>query len=417
MQFGIIGISYRQAPIEVRDRAAFSDSKKIEFYDRLRERGICQAVILSTCNRSEVSFLMADEKESAVVKEEFLLQCGSPELKEYLFEKKGEEALHYLFCVAAGLDSLVVGEDQILGQVQSALDFSRRVGGCGKQMNRIFLDAITCAKKIKTQLKISEHPISLCYIGMKCLAKACKIEGKTALVIGSGKMAALALTYLRDMQAKQIYLCNRSMEHALTLKGEEERICVLPFAQRYSVMDKCDIVVSATASPHLVVRREQMGKREHSLYLLDLATPRDIDPTLAEEEGVQLFDIDSLRGVSEENRKERQHLVTQGREIAAGASRETLQWLAASRVDPAIASLQSRCAAVEEDTYEMLDAKLHFSDHEKRAVRKILHAGFKRLIREPILALKGLDNELEQRKYGEVICSLFSDKEEGHHAH
>ena len=195
MQFGIIGISYRQAPIEVRDRAAFSDSKKIEFYDRLREQGICQAVILSTCNRSEVSFLMADEKESAVVKEEFLLQCGSPELKEYLFEKKGEEALHYLFCVAAGLDSLVVGEDQILGQVQSALDFSRRVGGCGKQMNRIFLDAITCAKKIKTQLKISEHPISICYIGMKCLAKACKIEGKTALVIGSGKMAALALTY------------------------------------------------------------------------------------------------------------------------------------------------------------------------------------------------------------------------------
>src|SRR5699024_9096345 len=130
-------------------------------YDRLREQGICQAVILSTCNRSEVSFLMADEKESAVVKEEFLLQCGSPELKEYLFEKKGEEALHYLFCVAAGLDSLVVGEDQILGQVQSALDFSRRVGGCGKQMNRIFLDAITCAKKIKTQLKISEHPISI----------------------------------------------------------------------------------------------------------------------------------------------------------------------------------------------------------------------------------------------------------------
>ena len=417
MKFGVIGISYRKAPIHIRDKAAFSDSKKMEFLDRLQEHGIAQAVILSTCNRSEVYFLAEDPTAAAIVKEEFILQCGAPELVGYLFEKREQQALTYLFSVAAGLDSLVIGEDQILGQVQNALDFSRRIGCCGKQMNRIFLDAVTSAKKIKTQLKISERPLSICYIGMKCLAGACDIAGKTALVIGSGKMAALALTYLKDMQAERIYLCNRSMEHALALKGEEERIAVLPFAQRYSVMEKCDLVVSATASPHLVVRREKIEKRSCPLYLLDLATPRDIDPALAQEEGIQLFDIDSLRAVSEENLRERRHLVAQGREMAAEAVRETLHWLVSSKVDPAIESLQNRCAAVEQDTFEMLETKFDFNDHEKRAVQKILHAGFKRLIREPILSLKGLDDETEQKKYREVICSLFSNAEEGHHAH
>ena len=414
MQFGIIGISYQQAPIEIREKAAFSDMKKMECYDRLREQGITQAVILSTCNRSEVYFLTAEETDAAVVKEEFLFQCGASELEKYIFEKQGREALEYLFCVAAGLNSLVVGEDQILGQVQDALEFSRRMGCSGKGMNRIFLDAVTCAKKIKTELKISERPLSICYIGMKCLESACDITGKTALVIGSGKMAALALTYLRDLGAGQIYLCNRSVEHALALKGEDERVCVLPFSQRYSVMDQCDLVISATASPHLVVRREKMKKRARPLYLLDLATPRDIDPLLAQEDGVRLFDIDSLRAISEENRKERRHLEIQGRKMAEEAAGETLRRLAASRVDPAIASLQGRCAAVEEDTFAMLTTKLDLNDHEKRAVRKILHAGFKRLIREPILSLKGLENEKEQKKYGEVICSLFSG-EEGHH--
>lgn len=417
MQFGVIGISHRQAPIEIRDRAALSDSDKLELYESLRGEAIGQAVVLSTCNRSEVYYIYTNPKEGKTVRREYLRQCGEPQLDRFLFERQGEEAIRYLFSVAAGLDSLVVGEDQILGQVQAALDFSRRVGCCGKQMNRIFLDAIANAKKIKTELKISERPLSICYIGIKCLENACEIAGKTALVIGSGKMAALALTYLRDLGAERIYLCNRSVERALALKGEDERVCVLPFAQRYEVVGGCDIVVSATASPHLVVKRERMAKREKPLYLLDLATPRDIDPALAEEERIQLFDIDSLRAVSEENLREREHLVERGRTMADAAAIETLRRLAASRVDPAIESLQSRCKQVEQDTFDMLDAKLSLNDHEKRAVRKILHAGLKRLIREPILALKDLEDELEQNKYGEVVCALFSEKEEGHHAH
>lgn len=417
MRFGVVGISYRQAPIEVRDQAAFSDSKKIEFYDALTRQGIDQAVVLSTCNRSEVYYIASSEQERVAVKEQYLTECGAPSLVEYLFEKQEEEAMEYLFSVAAGLDSLVVGEDQILGQVQSALDFSRRIGNCGKQMNRIFLDAISSAKKIKTELKISEHPLSICYIGMKRLEQACEVGGKTALIIGSGKMASLALTYLRDMGIGKIYLCNRSLEHALALKGEDENTRVLPFAQRYGVMGDCDLVVSATASPHLVIRAEQMEKRERPLYLLDLATPRDIDPNLTKQEMIQVFDIDSLRAISEENRKEREHLVEQGKEMAIEAAKETLHWLAVSRVDPAIESLQSRCQTVEQDTYEMLIAKLDLNDHEKRAVRKILHAGLKRLIRDPILTLKDLNDETEQKKYGEVICTLFAQKGEEDHAH
>ncbi len=417
MQFGVIGISYKQAPIEVRDKAAFTDSKKIEFYDRLREQGMEQAVVLSTCNRSEVYYIYTKPEDGEKIRRQYLLECGDPELGHFLFEKQREEAVRYLFTVAAGLDSLVIGEDQILGQVQEALDFSRQIGCCGKQMNRIFLDAISCAKKIKTELKISEHPLSICYIGMKLLANACETVGKTALVIGSGKMAALALTYLKDMQVKRIYLCNRSMEHALALKEGDDRVEVLPFAERYSVMGECDIIVSATSSPHLVIRKERVGKREKPLYLLDLATPRDIDPALSREEFAEVFDIDSLRTIARENRKEREHLVEQGRGMASQYAKETLHWLAASRVDPAIESLQSRCETVEQDTYEMLVQKLDLNDHEKRAVRKILHAGMKRLIREPILALKELDDEHDQNKYGEVVCALFSQKEEGRHAH
>ncbi len=333
MQFGTIGISYQQAPIEIREKAAFSDTKKMECYDHLRERGITQMVILSTCNRSEIYFLTAEETDAAAVKEEFLFQCGAPELEKYLFEKQGGEALKYLFCVAAGLNSLVVGEDQILGQVQDALEFSRRMGCCGKGMNRIFLDAVTCAKKIKTELKISERPLSICYIGMKCLENACKIAGKTALVIGSGKMAALALTYLRDLGAGRVYLCNRSVEHALALKGEgvSTGLCPALCAALLGDGSMRSLLIRATASPLLVVRREKMKKRARPFYLLDLATPRDIDPLLAQEDGVRLFDIDSLRAISEENRKERRHLEIQGRKMAEEAAEETLRRLAASR--------------------------------------------------------------------------------------
>lgn len=411
MHFGVLGVSYQSAPIEVRDAAALPDTRKIEAFEQLQQAGALSSVIVSTCNRSEAYFLYEQPQVPARVRQAYLALFEGEDVGRYLFERTGSQAVEYLFEVAGGLQSLVVGEDQILGQVQQALEFSRRAGFAGKEMTRIFRDAVTSAKKIKTQLKISEHPLSVCYIGIQRLEAACPLAGKSALVIGSGKMAALALAYLYEYGAGRVTVCNRSMERALQLREKYPALEVAAFSQRYAVMAGCDVVISATASPHLVLQRWEAPPAVRPLFLLDLASPRDIDPGFAGRENTTLFDIDSLRQTAQENLEKREHLVQQARQMAAAEAEQTVRWLAGSRVDPAIASMQRRCLEVEDATYEMLVDKLDLSGHEQKVLRKILHAGMKRLMREPIMSLKALEDESQQDNFRQVVCHLFGERE------
>ena len=256
MQFGFCGLSYKNAGLDVRDKTAFTDSEKITFLNCIEKFGVEQCMILSTCNRSEVYYLFEEERQRMQVKETYESFFPQVNLQEYLTEYTGEKALEHLFLVTAGLESQVLGEDQILGQVKDALNFTRAMGFSKKEMNRAVTDAIACSKRIKSELKISEIPLSVSYVGIRRLESTCGIQGKNILVIGSGKMSVLALRYICEYGANEVYLCSRTLSHAKALREEFSNIRIVEYKNRYDVLKDCDIVISATASPHLVLKKE-----------------------------------------------------------------------------------------------------------------------------------------------------------------
>ncbi len=210
MQFGVCGINYKKADLDIRDKTSFTDLKKAEFFQLAGNEGIEQCMVLSTCNRSEVYFLYETEAQFDRVCRVYERMFSEALLGEYMIAMGSEAAMGYLFRVAAGLESLVLGEDQILGQVKEALDFSRTMGYDGKELNKIVRDAITCAKRIKTEFKISEKPLSVSYIGIRMVEEHTGIAGKKVLLIGSGKASLLALKYLKEYGAGKITVCSRT---------------------------------------------------------------------------------------------------------------------------------------------------------------------------------------------------------------
>lgn len=406
MQFGFLGINYKKAQLDIRDKTSFTDVMKLEFFQKAEAVGVEQCMVLSTCNRSEVYYFYSKEEQEAQIQRIYEDMFSNVRLDDYLIRLSGEEAMAYLFRIAAGLESLVVGEDQILGQVKEALDYSRTMGYSGKELNKIVRDAITCAKRIKTELKISEKPLSVSYIGIQRLEKSCGIAGKRILVIGSGKTAILALKYIYEYQAVHVIACSRTYAHARKLREEFPEIEIISYEERYEIIRQCDIVISATASPHLVVRREYFFP-EKSLTFLDLGTPRDIDIAFASEPLIQLINLDTLQEIARENREEREHLVEKSKEIIEEELHETMVWFLQSRMDSTIESLQQRCSTIVEDSYEYLNRKMELSQREQKLLKKVLNASLQRLLQEPIRELKRLDTEEEQEEYRRLLRQLF----------
>ena len=406
MQFAFLGISYQNTELEVREKAAFTDQKMMDFFHEAEQSGVRQCMILSTCNRSEVFYFWKEEEQKGQMIQIYKKMFPEAELEAYIRQNQGEEAVFYLFRVAAGLESMVAGEDQILGQVKHALEFSRMMGACGKELDKVVRDAVTCAKKIKSKLKISEKPLSVGYIGIQRLNEACPIKGKKVLVIGSGNTAALALKYLREYKAGEIFVCSRTYAHAGKLQEQIKDLRIVPYQERYQVMRECDIVVSAISAPHLVVRRSEF-RPEKPVVFLDFAAPRDIDPDYETCPAAVLIHLDTLREISRHNQEERMRLLKDSEQWIAEAGNETMHWLQVSRMDPTIRSLQERCREIAEDSYAYLSRKMDLSGREKRLLQKVLNASLQRLIKEPVQHLKHLEDQKEQDAYKEIVHQLF----------
>ena len=406
MEFGVVGVNYKKAQLEIRDKTSFTDVMKLEFFQKAACIGVEQVMALSTCNRSEAYFFYEREGQRGQMREIYEGMFPDVSLGPYLVTLSGKEAAAYLFRVTAGLESLALGETQILGQVKEALGYSVTMGHSGKELNKIVRDAVTCAKKIQTTLKISEKPLSVSYIGIQMLNKACGIKGRTVLVIGSGKTACLALKYLFEYHAGLVTACSRNYAHARQLREKFPAVQLTSYEARYEAMAKCDIVVSATSSPHLVVKRECFTPAA-PLVFLDLAAPRDIDMAFAKERNVTLINIDGLQKIAKENEKEREALVREGEGLIEEDLEETMSWFLSSRMDETIASLQQRCSEIVEDSYEYLNRKMELSGREKKLLRKVLNASLQRLLREPIREMKHLDTTDEQEEFKRLVGQLF----------
>lgn len=406
MRFAIVGVSCKNTEMDIREQLVFSDTQKMEMYVDLMNHGIKESVILSTCNRSEIYFLYDEESQIELVKERFVAFFEQVNFSEYLFSYNDLEAITYLFEVANGLHSLVLGEDQILGQIVKAEEFARANGSSKKVMNRIFRDTITCAKKAKTKYKISEHPLSLSYVGIQELKKACGLKDKTVLVLGSGKMATLALTYLFEEEAKKVYNANRSIENAKILQKQFSNLEIIPFKARYQYISECDILITATASPHAIIRKDELPKLYKDLYILDIATPRDVEPFLKENKNIHLYDLDELQKRVQSNTKERENKVEQIKTLIEEESKICEHWIVSTRVDATIKTLQERIHEVSNEAYTLLEKKLTLSKHDKFVLKKTLYTSMQRLMHDPIMTLKEVEED-KQETYEEIVKELF----------
>ncbi|MDU2111443.1 MAG: glutamyl-tRNA reductase, partial [Clostridiales bacterium] len=399
------------APINVREAVSFTDTKKIEAINILLDSEIDEIVILSTCNRSEI-YISGENIQQKVdeVANFYKDYFGVKDIEQYLFKKTNLEAIQHLFDVTAGLDSLVVGEDQILGQVKDAHEFCMKLGATKKVFNKLFRDAVTTSKEIKTITKISQQPLSISYIGVKLLKeKMGTLEGKNALIVGLGKMNLLTLNHLEEENVKNIYIANRNIEKTKEIENKFDNIIPIEYSDRHKIIQEksIDIVISATSSPHLVIKYDDMPKLDKKIYIMDIALPRDIDTKLKELNYVELYDIDDLKEIHDKNDIKRNELAQKAQEIIKIKIDEFTEWLDLTFIDPTIQSLNSKCIEIKEDTLEYIFRKIDLNQREQKIIDKMLGSALKRVIREPIINLKQVKNKGQREEYIKVIEDLF----------
>ncbi|MEG0713096.1 MAG: glutamyl-tRNA reductase, partial [Niameybacter sp.] len=393
MDIAVIGLSYDTAPVEIREKVSFTDSKKIEIMDILLEKASKEMVIVSTCNRSELYITASDIVGAMEDVCQLLNGMLEQEARDFLYIKTGEEAIQHLFDVAAGLKSIVIGEDQILGQVKDAHAFAMEIGASGKVLNKLFREAITCGKLIRSELKISEYPLSISYIGIKFLKERLgTLKDKKILVLGAGKMSQLALKYLVLEEPSMIYIANRTFCKASELAEDLAQAVPVGFDKRYELLQEVDIVITSTSSPHLILTKEHMPLLGKPLTLLDIAMPRDVESAVATLDYVDLYDVDDLQDISDKNSAKREALAEEATRITKTYVEEFGLWLKMTKIDPTIQSLNERCQEIHKDSMHYIENKLELTPREHKIIDKMMMASLKRLIREPVKALKEMED-------------------------
>ena len=409
MSIGVVGVNHNLAPINIRESVSFTEIQKIEAINFLLDKEIEEIIILSTCNRSEVYIQSNDIDEKMKIVENFYEEFfNSQGIKEYLFCKKDIDAINHIFNVTSGLDSIVLGEDQILGQVKDAHDFSMQLGASKKIFNKLFREAVTTAKEIKHTTKISQQPLSISYIGVKFLKdRIGSLEGKNALVIGVGKMSKLTMKHLEEENINTIYVSNRSHGRIKEIEDDYKNIVAIDYEDRYKILNDVDIVVSATASPHIVIKKDDMPKIHRDICMMDIALPRDIDPNINDIDNIMVYDIDNLKDIQGENDQKRKDLAHLGYEIIQEKINEFIEWSESIEIDPTIESLNDKCLEIREDTLDYIYRKIDLNTREKKIIDKMVTSALKRLIREPIINLKQTKDKGKREEYIKLVEELF----------
>ena len=409
MDIGVIGVNHNLAPISVREKVSFTDTRKIAAINSLLDKDINEIVILSTCNRSEIYIRASNIEDKIKIVEDFYEEYfNETNIKSYLFSKSGKQAINHLFEVTAGLDSIVLGEDQILGQVKDAHDFSMKLGSSKKVFNKLFREAVTTSKEFKNTTKISQQPLSISYIGVKLLKeKLGSLENKNALIVGFGKMSKLTMTHLKEEKVNTIYLANRSHGKYEDIGDDFKNVVLINYENRYEVLKNVDIVVSATSSPHIVLKAEKIPNLDHEIYMMDIALPRDIDPNINEFENIYVYDIDDLKEIHDKNYTKRDELSIIGHKIINSKVDEFIEWLDSADIDPTIQSLNEKCYDIRKDTLDYIFKKVNLDSKDKKIIDKMIESALKRLIREPILNLKQVKDRGKREEYIKLIEELF----------
>jgi glutamyl-tRNA reductase len=407
MSVVLVGISHHQAPVELRERAALDPKRAAELANRLAGDQ-SEAVCLSTCNRTEL-YLADESVEEAERKAEAALLALETELGPALYRLHDEAAALHLFRVAAGLDSLVPGEGEILGQVRAA----HEAGATGAILDRLFRQALHAGKKARAQTAIGESPASVSSAAAVLAEQVFgDLRGRTILVIGAGKIGELAVRNLASRGATIAFVANRSVDRAAEVAGRFGGEAV-PLDRVDGELERADVVLSSTSAPGWIVTRDQVeralpARKGRPLFLIDLAVPRDLDPGIHDLDGCYLYDIDDLEAVVAETLAGRRREAARAEAIVAEEAERFRAWQASLEVVPAIASLRARAEEIR--AAELRRAKL--TDDERRAAESVTAAVLNKLLHLPTIRMKQAAAAADGVIYADAVRHLFGLEEE-----
>jgi len=415
MKLVVVGINHKDTPLEIREKGSFIHRTLNEgIRTLLKENDIAEVIILSTCNRSEIYVATRNVDAVGEILKGFYLREKSDQLDPYLFIKKERAAMVHLYEVVTGLDSMILGEDQILGQVKDALEKSQAIKGCGKYLTKMFREAITFSKKVKTAYKISETPLSLSSTAIKHIKRQYPKDygDKKILIIGSGKMGELALRYMKAEGFQNPYMTNRTFHNMDKCEEIHENIKMIHYENRYQVIPEMDVIISATASPHVILKAEEMPQLDKPLIIIDLALPRDVEEAVGNIPGAELLTIDDFKEIIDETMVYRMKVA----EKIAGEIQEEIDglilWVTHAKVDNMVQDLNETSRKLAEETIENLCGRLSLTEKEETYLAKIVRSKFREMVMPPIKQLKSLDTEEEIIRMEKTVAYLFSGMQE-----
>jgi glutamyl-tRNA reductase len=422
MNLLVVGISHKRAPLELRERFAVNAEAMPEVLRRLQsEPEIEDAVVVSTCNRVEF-VLRAFEKQDGMAAfrrfAESFYAIRFDDFADCFYVHREEEAVRHLFRVAAGLDSLIVGEPQVLGQVKRAYLVAREAGTCGNALESVFHRVFSTAKRVRTETHVAEAAVSVSSAAVELAEQTFGgLQGKTVMIIGAGQMGELAARHLVSKGATTLLVSNRTHAQAIALAHELRGLAV-HFSEIWQAMRNADIVISSTGCPHFIITRDDIARlmpERHGrpIFLIDIAVPRDVDPSVREVPGCTLANIDGLEEVAHRNLCERQKSVEEADCILDEEMELFRQREEQLNVVPTIVSLRRRVEEIRQA--EMKRMRRLFGEltpEQEQALQALTQGLVNKILHTPFMELKHAAQRPDRTEFIDVVRTIFHLQED-----
>jgi glutamyl-tRNA reductase len=427
MHLFLIGVSHRTAPVELRERLDFSSRDVGAAVEALAtRRSAAETVVLSTCNRSEIYVASADTERARQDVIAFLAEYHQvPEdvFLPHVFSSHDHEAARHLFRVAAGLDSIVVGEPQILGQVKEAFHAAAERHCTGPLLRKTFDWAFNVGKRVRSETALGEGAVSIAYAALSPARKIFgKLQGRSVLVIGAGEISSLTAQHLRSQGVAEMVITSRTMDHAEAL-AETVRGRAIPWTDMPAALAHADIVITATGAQRPIITRAHVEavtgrKRNGALFIVDLAVPRDVESAVGDIEQVFLYNVDDLQGIVQENLSRRAAEIDRAERIVTEEVSNFIAWQRSRAAVPTIRALRDRFENTRKMELERLKGELSgLPPQAADKVDRITRLLVEKLLLDPTEQLKALPDEETQAVFAEVLNRLFRLREDAADVH
>ncbi len=417
MEIVVVGLSHKTAPVEIREKVAF-DPSRIEqsLQELLALPAVSEGLIVSTCNRVELYAVCPQSDVGIYALRHYLADCHHlpfADLAPHLYDLSGEEAVRHLLRVASSLDSMVIGEPQILGQIKSAYGHACETKSTGPILNRLLHKTFSVAKRVRSETAIASHAVSISFAAVELARKVFEsFAGRHVLLIGAGEMCELAARHFISHGVSEVSVINRTFSRAQKL-ADSFNASAVPFDHLETALARADIVLSSTGSPDYIVTekmlREIARKRRYSpIFIIDIAVPRDIEPGVNSLNHVYLYDVDDLNGVVQANMLERQKEALQAEEIISAEVVQFTAWLASLEVKPTIVALRSHLQELSRQEVARTLAQIgSLGEADRQTIEERTSALINKILHHPTRILKQMSMDPDRRQYIDTVNTLF----------